>query len=196
MIKEKEIRADYDDDNIIIYQAFNKRIAIPAVTHQTFMIPHFKMERMTWIKPSFFWMMYRSGWSKKEENKQVLKIKISRKGFEEALRSSCLSPYNSKIHGSRELWKEQLSKTCVRVQWDPERNHLLEALNYRSIQIGLSGEMVHKYVNEWIVEIENITDFVISLHEKVMNKEEHIDELFPKEKVYQLSKDLEQLLGM
>ncbi|WP_458785448.1 DUF4291 family protein [Vallitalea sediminicola] len=27
----------------------------------------FKLNRMTWVKPSFLWMMYRSGWAKKPD---------------------------------------------------------------------------------------------------------------------------------
>ncbi|WP_141653813.1 DUF4291 family protein, partial [Erwinia billingiae] len=32
----------------------------------TFASPPFSMTRMTWIKPSFLWMMYRSGWGMKD----------------------------------------------------------------------------------------------------------------------------------
>lgn len=37
------------------------------------------MERMTWIKPSFLWMMYRAGWGFKDKGqRRVLAIDISR----------------------------------------------------------------------------------------------------------------------
>ena len=55
------------------------------------------MERMTWIKPSFLWMMYRAGWGKKDENqKRILAIDISIEGFEWALEHSLLSRDASK----------------------------------------------------------------------------------------------------
>jgi hypothetical protein len=28
-------------------------------------VPPFKVDRMTWVKPSFLWMTYRSGWATK-----------------------------------------------------------------------------------------------------------------------------------
>lgn len=41
----------------------------------------FKMDRMTWIKPSFLWMMYRSGWATKKDQERILAIDIKREGF-------------------------------------------------------------------------------------------------------------------
>lgn len=60
--------------------------------------------------------------------------------------------------------KESTNKTAhekpteVRVQWDPERNPKLEALPYRSIQIGIPGTLSTTWANEWIVAIEDITE--------------------------------------
>ncbi len=40
------------------------------------------MNRMTWIKPNFLWMMYRSGWAVKKNQERILAIKLTKKGFE------------------------------------------------------------------------------------------------------------------
>jgi hypothetical protein len=48
---EREIRADYDDATITVYQAYSAAIALPAVRHNRF-VPPFSRDRMTWIKPS------------------------------------------------------------------------------------------------------------------------------------------------
>ncbi len=182
-INEKEIRAVFDDDTITVYQAYRKEIALPAVENQKF-IPPFKMDRMTWVKPSFLWMMYRCGWAHKEGQEHVLAIKIKREGLRWALDNSCLSHFNSEIHNSREEWEEKLKQSPVRIQWDPERDIHLEKLNYRSIQIGLSGEAVNKYVNEWIISITDITPLCKKIHSLVSeNIQEAIDHL-PKEKLY------------
>ena len=45
----------------------------------------------------------------------------------------------------------------MRVQWDPERSLRLRPLPYRSLQVGLSGEAVDRYVDEWIVAITDVT---------------------------------------
>ena len=67
----KEIRAFYTEDTVRVYQAYNKVIANEAVKNGTFG-SNFKLDRMTWVKPSFLWMMYRCGWGTKE-NQELYK---------------------------------------------------------------------------------------------------------------------------
>ncbi len=43
------------------------------------------------------------------------------------------------------------------MQWDPERSLELKALPYRSLQVGLSGEAVDRYVDDWVVATTDIT---------------------------------------
>ena len=181
---KRQIRAIFDEDTITVYQAYSKKIALPAVKNQKF-VPPFKMERMTWIKPSFLWMMYRCGWAQKEGQEHVLAIKIKRAGFQWALENACLSHFDAKYHQSSEEWKEKLQKSPVRIQWDPERDIHLEKLDYRSIQIGLSGEAVHKYVNEWIVAIEDITPLCKKIHGLISEDVEEAIKHLPKERIFQ-----------
>lgn len=70
-IPQRQIRAAFTDEAIIVYQAYEPVIAAPAVASQSF-VPPFKGERMTWIKPSFLWMMYRCGWATKPGRDQGL----------------------------------------------------------------------------------------------------------------------------
>lgn len=58
---------------------------------------------------------------------------------------------------SQEEWRKKLRASPVRVQWDPERDISMRSLSYRSIQIGLSGEAVGRYVDEWIVSVTDVT---------------------------------------
>lgn len=180
---ENQIRATFDKETITVYQAYKKEIALPAVKNQKF-VPPFKMERMTWIKPSFLWMMYRCGWAQKEGQEHVLAIKIKREGFQWALANACLSHFNPKYHPSMEEWRKKLQKSPVRIQWDPERDIHLEKLDYRSIQMGLSGEAVLKYVNEWIVSITDITPLCKKIHLLSSEDVDKAIENLPKEKVF------------
>ena len=190
-MNERVIRAAYDNDTITVYQAYHKVIAASAVEHQTFQSPPFKKDRMTWIKPSFLWMMYRSGWATKENQEHVLAIRIKREGFEWALDNACLSHYDSRKHASHEDWKEKLQASPVRIQWDPEKDILLQPLPYRSIQIGLSGIAVEKYTTDWIVQIEDITVHSKNIHQLVNSKKiEQAKELLPKEDIYPLPENI------
>ncbi|RDH42586.1 DUF4291 domain-containing protein [Zooshikella ganghwensis] len=194
-VPTKQIRALYDDKTIRVYQAYNHAIANAALDHGTFVSPPFKLERMTWIKPSFLWMMYRSGWGKKDSGQnRILAIDISREGFEWALTHSLLSDQTIN-HKDRSEWLHLKEVTPVRVQWDPERDLHLKPLEYRAIQIGLSKKAVQLYVNEWIQSITDVTDLASEIHQLVKNN--HLQEAqqkLPTEHSYPVSKTLEQHL--
>ncbi len=185
-MKERIIRAVFDEETIIVYQAYRPEIAIPAVENQKFVSP-FKMERMTWIKPSFLWMMYRCGWGLKEGQEHILAIKVKREGWEWAMKNACLSHFIKDIHITQEQWKDTLHKAPVRIQWDPEKDIFLNKLDYRSIQVGLTGLAVEKYVNDWVVSIEDITGKCREIHSLILDKKiEKATQLLPIENIYPL----------
>jgi Domain of unknown function (DUF4291) len=164
---EQSIRASFGPDWIRVYQAYSDEIADSALSHQTFVSPPFSMTRMTWIKPSFLWMMYRSGWGKKDAGqKRILAINITHAGFAWALAHSCSSHRDA--GQSDEAWRQKLDAHPVRVQWDPERDVNLNPLSYRSIQIGLSGEAVQRYAHEWIRTISDVTAIAHQVHVRLL----------------------------
>ncbi|KAJ5306954.1 hypothetical protein PENANT_c003G10090 [Penicillium antarcticum] len=159
----REIRAKHTPETITVYQAYSPTIAIPALQAQALVSP-FSRTRMTWIKPSFLWMAYHSGWASKANQEHFLAIEITRSGFEWALRHSCLSHYTPTPGDEiqREEWQAKMRASPVRVQWDPEWDLDLgfRALGHRSIQIGLSKEAVGMYLDEWIVSIADVTELM------------------------------------
>ncbi len=180
--KNKEIRAIYTENTIRVYQAYNKEIAKEAIQLGTFGNT-FNLNRMTWIKPSFLWMMYRCGWAQKENQERVLAIDIKIEAFDYLVSHAVPSTYQEELYQSKEEWKSLLHSSDIRVQWDPERDIYGNPLPYRSLQLGLKGDTVKKYVNEWIVNITDITDFVTQLKKKMVAGED-ISALLPKEKRY------------
>jgi len=186
-IPQHQIRAVYDEHTIRVYQAYNDQIADTALANGTFVSPPFKMDRMTWIKPSFRWMMYRAGWGFKDEGqRRILAIDMNREGFEWALAHSC--PSHPEPSMSHQDWTNLKNASPVRVQWDPERDLHLQPLSYRAIQIGLSGEAVPLFVNQWIKRITDITDLSNAIHRLV--KDDKLDQaqaLLPVERPYELS---------
>lgn len=158
-IAKRQIRAFYDEDTIRVYQAYSDDIADLAIENQTFISPPFKTTRMTWIKPSFLWMMYRSGWGYKDVNqKRILAIDISKQGFKWCLDNGCMSKFDENIYSNIESWRYKKSMSDVIIQWDPERNINLEPLGYRTIQIGIKGKALSRYLSDWITNISDITE--------------------------------------
>lgn len=165
----RQIRAVYDNTTIRVYQAYSDSIADAALKHGTFKSPPFKMERMTWIKPSFLWMMYRAGWGFKDAGQsRILAIDITREGFEWALAHSCPSHAPQGVAQAQYITLKETSP--VRVQWDPERDLHLNPLPHRSIQIGLSKEAVPLYVNQWVQRVTDVTPLAHEIYWFVTNR--------------------------
>ncbi|GAA3814809.1 DUF4291 domain-containing protein [Streptomyces phyllanthi] len=184
------VRARHTPSTVTVYQAYRPEIGGPAASSGRFPAA-WKRDRMTWIKPSFLWMMYRCGWGTKEGQETVLAIEISREGFEWALRHACLSSYVRGLHPDQVTWQRQLRRAPTRVQWDPERNLHLQSLPYRSLQLGLSGEAARRYADEWTVAISDVTPLAHEIHALVRSGDrDAAARLLPQERPYPAGDDL------
>ncbi|MER7195679.1 DUF4291 domain-containing protein [Streptomyces flaveolus] len=163
---QHQIRALFTASTVTVYQAYGPEIGLPAARDGRFPVA-WQRDRMTWIKPSFLWMMYRCGWGSKDGQETVLAIEITREGFEWALEHACLAHYERGLHPDRATWKRQLQRSPARVQWDPERDLHLQPLPNRSLQLGLTGEAAHRYADEWMVSITDITTLTYTIHDHV-----------------------------
>jgi Domain of unknown function (DUF4291) len=148
------------EKNIIVYQAFNAQIAEYAVKNQRFGGAAYSFSRMSWIKPNFLWMMYRAGWGEKPNQERVLAIEIGLDKFEMILRQAVYAAFQSDIYGTHSNWENALKNSDVRLQWDPDHDPLGKKLQRRAIQIGMRGDILKKFTTDWVVSIEDITDFV------------------------------------
>ena len=176
----RQVRALYDDETITVYQAYRPEIAEAAVRAGRFVAP-FSLNRMTWIKPSFLWMMYRCGWATKPGQERVLAVRVTRRGFEDALATASLSHFDPAVHRSHDDWAQALAGSPVRVQWDPERDRDLRPLRWRSLQVGLSGPAVHSYATDWTVGVTDVTD-----HVRALRSATHAEAPLPAERPYLL----------
>ncbi|KAG6828409.1 hypothetical protein H0H87_002101 [Tephrocybe sp. NHM501043] len=171
----RQIRAHYDDDTITVYQAYSAEIAIPALDDR-----------------------YRAGYSYKDEGQShILALKMKHEHFHQLLAAAFVTHPN---HGNQ--LSEEEKERPVRVKWDPERTAALEPLPYRSIQIGISNPLSKKWVNEWIISIEDVRTRAMALKDALdkdmsLTLEDLVSKgLVPRENVYEVSKELQQILKM
>lgn len=180
----KQIRAFYTDTTIRVYQAYNKNIADEVMKNGTFG-KSFNLDRMTWIKTSFLWMMYWSGWGTKENQENILAIDLQRDAFDFLVKNAVDSKYMCEKYESYDDWKNKVNLSDIRVQWDPERDIWGTPLEKRSIQIGIRGQYIKKYVYEWIVNITDISDYVKRLKIRIEEGRD-ISDMLPKENIYEI----------
>ncbi|KAJ6632737.1 hypothetical protein Bhyg_15891 [Pseudolycoriella hygida] len=177
------------DDTIILYQAYNSSIAEYAVAHQTFSnCKDFSTNRMTWLKPNFCWMMYRSGWATKPNQERILAITMKKVHFNEILMKS-VSTSKREIAANSEGKGNQSAVVDVRLQWDPDHDPFGGKLERRAIQIGIRGKALDIFLTQQILSICDITDFVREQSKNV--ESERLDFLcVPAECVYTIDDEL------
>lgn len=155
----RHIMAQYDSESVIVYQAYR-----PEIGHYAAKYGHFggafSYSRMSWIKPNFLWMMYRSGWATKEGQEVILAIRLKRRFFDEILSLAVSSSYNSRDFSSQEDWKKAVTDSDVRLQWDPDHAPDGRTVERRAIQLGLRGDVLARYGKDEILSIEDVSAFV------------------------------------
>ncbi len=178
----KPILAQYDAQSVIVYQAYRPSIGRFAVEHGYFG-GEFSVNRMSWIKPNFLWMMYRSGWGTKDGQDVVLAVRLKRSAFDEMLAQAVHSTFQLDVYPTQREWKQTLSNSSVRLQWDPDHDPAGANLARRAIQLGLRGEVLANYARAWILEIQDISAFVRAQHQHVLAND-RIQLMTPREHVY------------
>lgn len=155
--------SEWDDEGVFVYQAYCDEIADWALDNQRFGGPRFCPKRMTWIKPSFGWVLYRSGYGHKHGQARVLKMKLSHDALAEIL-GHCQIVDTNKATRSEGGEKDRDVSNGV-VQWDPDRDIMSgddkkkeprRLLRRRAIQIGLKGRLSELYVQS-VLSIQDVT---------------------------------------
>jgi hypothetical protein len=177
--KGLHVLANFDAESISVYQAYKPAIANFAVAQQRFG-GEFSFTRMSWIKPNFLWMMFRSGWATKGGQERILEIRIKRDFFNRLMKEAVPSTFCSALFTTHQEWKDAVSSSDLRLQWDPDHDPLGKPVERRAVQLGLRGNMLQRYSDE-LYWIKDITDFVIEQRSNLNDLEKL---LLPYEDVY------------
>jgi len=190
----RQIIAEFDKDGIFVYQAYKASTADEALRKGTFG-KGFNLDRMTWIKPSFGWMLYRSRYATKHGNERILKIKLCHEGFQAILGKGIPTSFDPHIFESSYEWRESLRRSEVRYQWDPDRDLRLHRLERRALQLGIRGCVVRRYVDTWIISLEDVTGLAHAIKALVDRGSRQLPSA-PAERPYDVSAELRRRLGM
>ncbi|GHG02469.1 DUF4291 domain-containing protein [Streptomyces zaomyceticus] len=180
-----QIRADHDARTIVVYQAYSSAIADAALRAGRFVAP-FSFHRMTWIKPSFMWLMHRSNWARKPGQERVLAVRMTREGWEEALSQAVLTTADPAA----------VARAAVHVQWDPERSPRGAALNHYSIQVGIGRHLIRTFADDWVVGLTDLTPQVRKASTLIRTgRAAKAQRLIPVERVYPMDRTLESVVS-
>lgn len=155
----RHVLAQYDDDSVVLYQAYKPSIGRYAAAHQRFG-GEFRYERMSWVKPNFLWMMFRSGWGTKEDQQTTLAVWVTRAGFDAMLAAAVHTKFVPEVYGSQHAWERAMRDSPVRLQWDPDHDPGGGRVERRAVQLGLAGDVLKSYGTDWIVRVEDVSPAV------------------------------------
>lgn len=138
---------------------------------------------MTWFKPNFMWMMYRSNWAQSKNQDRILGIWLKLDAFHEMLAHSThtstsagAEEWNSSPVDSTSDWKGR-----VNLQWDPDHGPSGKALFRRAVQIGVKN-VPWWHTGEKFESIIDVTPLVAQ-QRKLVPKQ--LEDLFsPQERLY------------
>jgi hypothetical protein len=191
--RERAIIAEHDDEGLFVYQAFKPAIVDEALRQGTFG-KGFNFERLTWIKPSYGWMLHRSRYATAHRQERILKVKLSHEAFLTILRQAVPTWHDPRVHSTEEEWRAALAKTEVRYQWDPDRDWKLHKLSRRAIQLGLEGAIVKHYVDS-ILALEDATALARLCQEAARDGGDRPPG-YPVEREYAVPEDVRRVMGM
>jgi Domain of unknown function (DUF4291) len=177
----RHILAQYDDETILVYQAYSPAIGRYAAEHQRFG-GDFSFARMSWVKPNFLWMMYRSGWGTKENQEVTLALRLRRPFFDSLLAQAVPSSWDRSLFATEEEWSRAVAQSSVRLQWDPDHHPSGAKLERRAIQLGLRGDMLEAFGRHELVEVMDVSEFVAEQRKRLPNDLSAL--ATPRERVY------------
>jgi hypothetical protein len=162
----RHILAQYDDNTVVVYQAYRPSIGLYAAEHGTFG-GDFSYSRMSWIKPNFLWMMYRSGWGSKDGQEVTLALRLRRVFFDSLLAQAVPSSWDRDQFATEEEWSRAVGGSSVRLQWDPDHHPSGAKLERRAIQLGLRGAVLEAFGGSELVEVLDVSEFVAEQRERL-----------------------------
>jgi hypothetical protein len=190
----RHILASFDDETILVYQAYSQSIGEFAVRNGYFG-GDFSYSRMSWVKPNFLWMMYRSDWGQSSGQEVVLAVRLRRAFFDSMLERAVFSSFTSSPFATEEAWKSAVAQSDVRLQWDPDHQPNGDKEERRAIQLGLRGKTLESYGKREIVEIIDMSEFVAFQRANAVR--ERIQELTtPLERLYRPGEHVAERIGL
>lgn len=190
----RHLLAQFDDEAVVVYQAYRPAIGHFAAGHGRFG-GEFSLGRMSWIKPGFLWMMYRSGWGTKHGQEVVLAVWLRRVAFDRLLAQAVASSFPASGLTARADWDAAVAASDVRLQWDPDHDPHGRPVERRAIQLGLRRGVLAEYAGPWIVRIEDVSALVAE-QRAILHRDGPAALRLPREDVYPVPPAARAALGL
>ena len=190
----RHILAQYDENTVIVYQAYPPAIAEFALQHGYFggpfqLFPH----ELDQTKLPLDDVSLRVG--HKTRTREALAVRLKRSFFEALLSRAVESTFSADRHSTRSDWEHAVAGSSVRLQWDPDHDPAGRPLPRRALQLGLRDSDLHAFGKTELVEIIDATEFVANQRRNAV-QERWAQLLTPREVVYLPDLDMRRRLAL
>lgn len=106
----------------------------------------------------------------KPGQERVLAVRVPRPDFDELLTTAVPSTDVPDRYASREHWRTAVEGSQVRSQWVPDHDPDGRPLARRAIQLGLRGQTLRAYAEDWPPSMIDVTDLVRAQHQVLQTR--------------------------
>ncbi len=156
----RAVAASYDDDSVVLWSAHTSPVADATLAQGAFGGPDWRLNRVTRVRTSLPSLLARCDWGRRVGRERVLAVRVARPGFDAMLRQAVHAEFDPSIYRSRASWRLASRYAAVWVSWHPDLAHTGEALDRQTLRIGLRGEALRRFSTEWMVGVEDWTEWV------------------------------------
>lgn len=118
------------------------------------------MDRMTWMKTSLLWTLYRSDWATKERQERIVEVQVQPTYIEELV-AKAVKTKDPQANNSKVLYQKDPDRAILGKIWNKgQDNYWLKAR--RTMQIGIRGSELERYINEIVPT--NLTDITATVN--------------------------------
>ena len=178
----RHILAQFDDESVIVYQAYRPAIGHFAAQHGYFggavqPEPHELDQAQLPLDDVPLRLGVEGGAGGRACRAAETDRPLTRSCGGLSTPPSC--PRSTK---AKSAWKAAVGRSDVRLQFDPDHNPSGAPVERRAIQLGLRGEVLAKYAREWLLGIEDVSEFVREQREHARSPYDRL--VTPREEVY------------
>lgn len=123
------------------------------------------MNRMTWIKTSLLWTIYRSDWARKDKQERIVEVQTNPQYLAELIKKS-VKTKDPQANTSEVLYQKDPDRAILGKTWNKgQDNYWLSAR--RTMHLGIRGSELERYIDDIVPE--NLTDITTTI-DKVRNQ--------------------------
>lgn len=163
----RALLATFDDATVTVWQAHSHSVADEAVRTNGFGGSSWRTDRMTRFRLSLPSLLYRNGWATRKDRERILAVRVARSGFDALLRQAVHAAMEADCYATRAAWALATRFANVTLAWHPDVDPSGRALPRETVRIGVRDAALVRFTREWVVAVEDWTDWVVAHRGKV-----------------------------